>query len=62
MRNRETDENDSKNLRNEIQARKEHLEKGYPVVVLDNGKILEYGEIKREPIKKKGKWWIFKRG
>ena len=29
MRNRETDDYDNKQLKNEIQARKEHLEKGY---------------------------------
>jgi len=59
MRNRETDDYDSKQLKNEIQARKEHLEKGYPIIVLDNGKILEYGDIPKEPVKKKKKWWIF---
>ena len=55
MRNRETDDYDSKRLKGEIQARKDHLEKEYPVIVLGNGKVLEYGDIPREPIKKKGK-------
>jgi hypothetical protein len=53
MRNRETDDYDSKQLKREIQTRKDHLEKEYPVVVLDSGKVLEYGDIPREVVKKK---------
>lgn len=53
MRNRETDDNNSKRLKREIQARRDHLEKEYPVIVLDNGKVLEYGDIPRESVKKK---------
>ena len=41
MRNRETDDYDSKQLKREIQARKDHLEKEYPVIVLDNGKVIK---------------------
>jgi len=37
------------------------LEKEYPVIVLDNGKVLEYGDRPREQPKKKKKWWIFSR-
>jgi hypothetical protein len=61
MRNRETDDYDSKQLKREIQVRKDNLEKKYPVVCLDNGKLMEYGDIPREPIKKKKRWWIFSR-
>jgi hypothetical protein len=61
MRNRETDDYDSKQLRREIQVRKDYLEKEYPVIVLDNGKVLEYGDRPREQPKKKKKWWIFSR-